>query len=79
MFNNKNKTIDKKYIVENNNTIVNQLNFVKIEKNKQIKINLIEINKDVKKKVFNAQILNINKAKIYKYIVLENRNKFYKF
>jgi len=79
LFNNKNKTIDKKYIVENNNTIVNQLNFVKIEKNKQIKINLIEINKDVKKKVFNAQILNINKAKIYKYIVLENRNKFYKF
>ncbi len=34
LFNNKDKTINKKYIIKNDNTIVNKSSFAKIEKNK---------------------------------------------
>lgn len=54
LFDNKDRTIGKKYIVKNDDTIVDQLNFVKIEKDKQAKINLIEIDKNVKKRVLDA-------------------------
>ncbi len=55
------------------------MNLNKIEKNKQLKINLLKINKNAKKKVLKVQILNIKKAKICKYIMLKNRNKFCAF
>jgi len=54
LFDNKDRTIGKKYIVKNDDTIVDQLNLVKIEKDKQAKIDLIEIDKNVKKRVLDA-------------------------
>ena len=79
MFDNKERKIDEKYIVENNKIIVDQSNLVEIEKNKQVEINLIEIDKNTRKQILDAQILNINKTKICKYIASKDCKKFCKF
>jgi len=51
VFDNKDGKVGKKYIVKNNNIIINQSNFDKIKKNKQSKIDLLKIDKNAKKKV----------------------------
>ena len=54
VFDNKDRKVDKDYIVENNNIIIDQLNFDKIEKNKQSKTNLLKINKNTRKRVLDV-------------------------
>ena len=79
LFDNRERKIDKKYTIENNKIIVNQSDFVEIEKNKQIEIDFIEIDKNTRKQILDIQILNINKTKTCEYIASENREKFCKF
>ncbi len=75
VFDNKDRKVDKDYIVKNNNIVIDQSNLDKIKKNKQSKINLLKIDKNAKRRVFDAQILNIKKAKICEHILSKNRSK----
>lgn len=79
MFNNENEKINKNFIIKNNNVINNESNLDEIEKNEQNKINLVNINENVKKKMLNAQILYIENAKTCEHVLSKNRDKLCEF